>query len=552
MDLPISTRMWGNKSIFDRTWIVKMFCIVLLNAAAGCSPSPLTNVSPSASPEVDAQASPIVEDQVGNATPSEEASPTFPTATDLDPSYRMGVFYYPWYGTPEDYDEWVHWNQAGYTPPTGIGSDFYPVLGAYSSLDPRVIAQHFAWLRQAGVGVIICSWWGQGTREDRAIPVLLEQAERYGIKVAFHIEPYSGRTAMSLHSDIRYLYDRYGDHPAFFRTTTSSRWSPDERSKGFFFIWAIEVPDNDTAPVAADYWREALDRIHALPDGALVIANTTDTSWVDGGHFDGLYNYASLSTSAADSFNWAQGLPPDAWYVPSVLPGFSARRIGYAEDTYVDRKEGATYDNQWRAALGTGIEPAIVTITSFNEWHEGTQIEPAEPQSEASVYADYDPLPPEGYLDATREWVQVYLSQEWPEAIRARLRIQTASDWTTFSLLEGGRWIRPALVSASPEADFAWMEGDRFALLQPLPRAEAGQTVEMVVDLELAGLNPDDTLTFEIERGHIGWTKVELMRFEGDEPLVVDTLKWFGISGGERNARLFNLSADPFLETSQP
>ncbi|RPJ18655.1 MAG: alpha-mannosidase, partial [Chloroflexi bacterium] len=120
-----------------------------------------------------------------------------------DPSYRVAAFYYPWYGNPEIDGDWIHWTQNNHLPPEDISSDYYPALGAYSSNDPAVVAQHMLWLRQAGIGVIITSWWGQGSREDQAVPLLLQMAERYGIKVAFHIEPYQGRTAKSLAGDIQ-------------------------------------------------------------------------------------------------------------------------------------------------------------------------------------------------------------------------------------------------------------------------------------------------------------------------------------------------------------
>ncbi|MBN2555176.1 MAG: hypothetical protein JXA97_04485 [Anaerolineales bacterium] len=484
-----------------------------------------------------------------SSSSGEEADPAdaYPPVTGPDPSDRVAAFYYPWYGTPAFDGGWIHWDQSGYQPPGAIGSDYYPVLGAYSSVDPAVVAQHFAWLREAGVGVIISSWWGQGGREDRAVPTLLEIGERYGIQVAFHIEPYDGRTASTLLSDIIYLYDRYGDHPAFFRTTRSSRWSPDDRPKGLFVVWAISVPDNDSPPVEPDYWVETIDAVHNLEDGGLVIASIDDPAWVDGGHFDGLNNYASLSATGEGIFSWAGGLPQGAWYVPAVIPGFSARRVSYQLDLGVDRQEGATYDNQWREALAMGVEPALMTITSFNEWHEGTQIEPAQPQEEGSPYNDYGPLPPEGYLEATRRWVDIFLSSTFESAANARLRIRTASDWTTFGLQSGGRWIRPTLVSASEEATFAWMDGALFALNQPLADAEAGAVVEMVVDVELVDLAAGVPLAFVIERGGLGWTDVELMVFEEGEPVWVETLRWYSYSGGERNQRQFEMAPDPFL-----
>jgi len=84
--------------------------------------------------------------------------------------------------------------------------------------------------------VIISSWWGQGSNEDQTVPILLELGEQYGIKVAFHIEPYLGRTAESIVDDIKYIYGQYGDSPAFFQTANTSRWSPGESEKGCFFF----------------------------------------------------------------------------------------------------------------------------------------------------------------------------------------------------------------------------------------------------------------------------------------------------------------------------
>ncbi len=491
--------------------------------------------------------------QVGrSAASSTQAAAPFalPQAEGPAPSYRVAAFYYPWYDTPALTGAWKHWHEPGFAPPDDISSDYYPALGAYSAVDRAVVAQHFAWLRQAGVGVIITSWWGRGTFEDRAVPLLLDVAEEYGIKVAFHIEPYGGRTAERLVEDIVYLYDRYGDQPAFYRTQQASRWSPDSRNKGLFFVWLIEFADPTGPPVEASYWRDAMDAIHALPDGALVIANTTRPDWVDGGHFDGLYNYVTLRLDQQNGFAWAQGLPPDAWYAPSVAPGFSARRIQYSEDTYLPREDGATYHAQWQAALGTGVEPQMVTITSFNEWHEGTQIEPiavGKENGRGYTYADYGTLPPDGYLTLTREWVERFLSLSWPTATPIRFRIVTTSDWTTFGLVAGAQWMHPTIVSASAEATSATLENGRYLLAQPLDRAQAGQPVEMVVDVMLGGLESAETLTFEIERGHVGVTTVTLYSLQSSEPVMLQRWVWDGIAGNARNSRAFQMSAQEIV-----
>ena len=337
-------------------------------------------------------------------TPLSIPSPSGPL-----PSYRVAAFYYPWYGTPAFDKSWLHWNQNSHAPPRDIASDYYPELGPYSSNDPAVVARHMAWLRQAGIGVIIVSWWGRGSDEERPIPLIMKTAAQYGIKVAFHIEPYSGRTADSLVQNIQYIYAMYGNFPSFFRSDDTSTYSPNNQPKGMFFVWCVESPDNcGNQKVNATYWQTAVDRIHALPQGALVIANITDTSWIAAGHFDGLYNYSTLDLEKHGGFSWANALPPGSLYVPSVIPGFSAHRVGYPSDAFVPRDNGQTYNAQWAAALGTGVQPAMITITSFNEWHEGTSIEPpatGKTNGHGYAYEDFGSLPPDGYLAITRQWV---------------------------------------------------------------------------------------------------------------------------------------------------
>jgi hypothetical protein len=230
--------------------------------------------------------------------------------------------------------------------------------------------------------------------------------------------------------------------------------------------------------------------------------------------------------------------------VPGINPGFSAVRIGYDKSTYVPREGGAAYEKRWKAMLDLGIEPPLVAITTFNEWHEGTQIEPAAvgaTNGSNYTYEDYSPLPPDGYLALTRKWVDRFLSTSWPETHRIRFRLVTTSDWTTLGLVGGATWLQPDVVSASQGASYAGSEGARFLLTQPLGPAEAGSSVEMVVDILLTNVTDGVPLLFEIERGHLGSTQVELSSYAGSEPVVVQTFVWDEIAAGERNAHTFQI-----------
>jgi len=75
----------------------------------------------------------------------------------------------------------------------------------------------------------------------------------------------------------------------------------------------------------------------------------------------------------------------------------------------------------FNAALDLKPLPDIISITSYNEWHEGTQIEPAVPHKAnqdssdefskiASSYIDYSPNEPNFYLKLTKENVAKYLT----------------------------------------------------------------------------------------------------------------------------------------------
>ena len=59
---------------------------------------------------------------------------------------------------------------------------------------------------------------------------------------------------------------------------------------------------------------------------------------------------------------------------PSVGPGYDAR-LATRHEVVRPRNDGLTYDRMWKTALKADAD--VVTITSYNEWQEGTQIEPA-------------------------------------------------------------------------------------------------------------------------------------------------------------------------------
>ncbi len=102
-------------------------------------------------------------------------------------------------------------------------------------------------------------------------------------------------------------------------------------------------------------------------------------------------------------------------------------------------------------------------------------------------------------------------SENAPQSYPIRIKIRTTSDWTNFALVAGGDLVSAFLVSTTQAATNAWLQMGRFLLSQPLKQAESGQQIELVVDVLLTNVDSNTTLRFEIERGYIGLTTVELL-----------------------------------------
>ena len=174
---------------------------------------------------------------------------------------------------------------------------------------------------------------------------MIAAAGQRGIAVAVHLEPYRGRSVASTIADVIYLQGL--------------------GVRTFYLYRPFDLP-------AAD-WAPANDRFHA--QGLEVFAQTALVGAAATGHFTGVYTYDTL-VYRGGLFKrlcrqaHARGL----LCAPSVGPGYDAQRAT-GDARVKPRRNGLTYDSMWRAAIRAGADR--ITITSFNEWQEGTQIEPA-------------------------------------------------------------------------------------------------------------------------------------------------------------------------------
>ncbi|XP_065837717.1 glycoprotein endo-alpha-1,2-mannosidase-like [Oscarella lobularis] len=347
------------------------------------------------------------------------------------PNYNVHAFYYPWYGTPDVDGEYIHWNHpflphwnkeetakypsGKHQPPDDIGSNFYPEIGAYSSKNETVVHLHMYQIRLAGIGVAVVSWYPPDKKDDNGksldsvMPLLLQVAHEHKLKIAIHSEPYKERDATHMRNDIVYFMDKYGNHPAMYRFKKTN-----DVSLPMVYVYDSYLTDTQD-------WIDLLQ-----PNGKSTVRGTkydcvfisllvTDRhkGLIERANFDGFYTYFAANgfTYGSTHRNWPQlkeiADKTGKLFIPSIGPGYVDTQVRpWNGQTTRDRQSGMYYMNSFQDALR--LKPPIVSITSFNEWHEGTQIEPAVPKKTPQfTYLDYGKQGPLSYLEATRHYASL-------------------------------------------------------------------------------------------------------------------------------------------------
>eukprot|EP01111_Echinosteliopsis_oligospora_P009649 TRINITY_DN2862_c2_g1_i1.p1 TRINITY_DN2862_c2_g1~~TRINITY_DN2862_c2_g1_i1.p1 ORF type:complete len:411 (-),score=115.46 TRINITY_DN2862_c2_g1_i1:45-1277(-) len=396
--------------------------------------------SPSPTKMVDSAPSPPSPSEPTTTTTTTTPTPTTTTTQEQERNYRdVHMFYYPWYASMSNDGKWAHWNHQilphwdavtkskykydiRYEPPDDIGANFYPQRGPYSSRNKTTVEEQMKEMRGY---VVVVSWWGihgadaQGDPTDSLMHLILKAAEKYSAKIAIHLEPYTGRNANTVKGDIKYIYDNYGKYSSLFR-------DPSRGDRIIIYVYdSYHTPAQEWATVLS---KDSPNSIRGTKEDAIMLGlylEPKDKSFLIDGKFDGFYTYfaaagfthGSTRSNWVDLSKWAksQGL----FFSCSLGPGYDDTRIRpWNAMNRKSRDNGKYYDQHWESALSA--MPDIISITSYNEWHEGTQIEAAIPkQIENTIeregiysYEDYSPLYPDYYMDKTHEYSQIFMDKK--------------------------------------------------------------------------------------------------------------------------------------------
>jgi hypothetical protein len=275
------------------------------------------------------------------------------------------AFYYAWF----DKNTW----NGGKVP------DLPQTL--YNSDNHKAIARQIDQAKGGGIDAFVLNWWGKGNRTEKNLKAMLDIAAQKGFRVSVDFDinsPFMGGVG-SYADNLRHLHSVHANHAAYLRYQG--------RPVVFFY---------NVSRLSVDTWRSLRDQ--ADPGhNALWIAEGVDLKYLS--VFDGHHLY---------SITWPNRVPPSqtlsSWaskvrkynnqhgtsklWVATVMPGYDDRKVRPGNGFVRSRDGGQYYRQCWQAAIAS--KPHLVIINSFNEWPEGSYIEPSR------AYGSQ-------YLDLTRE-----------------------------------------------------------------------------------------------------------------------------------------------------
>ena len=322
-------------------------------------------------------------------TPSPSPEPGPPNEPETDAPLLVGAYWYPWYGA-----DGRHWRE---------GYRGTPLLGEYDSADLDVIRRQVAWAFDYGVDFFAASWWGRDSFEDTVtkgafLQVLEGQPFRFAIlyEAPGLLGLAGGRISLDnkaigqLTADLIYLAATYFSHPNYLQI--------DRRP--VLFIYLTRVFTGDVTGALGQVCETLVAETGTEPFliGDEVYWHVPTPSRLV--PFDGItaYNMHTSVPGIADGFServraryglWADAASrASVAFVPDVIPGFDDTAVRPEAAHPVIPRSPELFSAQLQDAMDLASGPTrLVMITSWNEWHEDTSIEPSEESGMAYLEA---------------------------------------------------------------------------------------------------------------------------------------------------------------------
>jgi hypothetical protein len=282
------------------------------------------------------------------------------------------AFYYPWY----EMNDWSYDRMSDVAAPK------------YNGGEEATLRRHIQQAADAGIDALICTWYGPNEeRLNERCRRLLQIAEESG-RLQIAIIPdqsaaFDGgmRTVDGLAGAIGVIRRDFMGSPAYLRF---------QGKPVLFFFNPPSLGD-----IGA--WQALRDRADPNRD-TFWFGGTDNFGYLD--VYDALYYFdiswearpgAAMASYAGRLANYNKSRGANKPFIGTVMPGYDDIKVrgGHRRD----RANGDYYRGTWQTAIDRNA--AAVVLTSFNEFFEGSHIEPSE------QYGDL-------YLRLTKEWSDRY------------------------------------------------------------------------------------------------------------------------------------------------
>lgn len=285
--------------------------------------------------------------------------------------------YMPWYEAKPISQAWGwHWTMNHFDPENQIegkrkiASHFYPTIGPYDSSDVSVIEYHLLTMKLAGIDGVIVDWYGLTDFRDyarlhRNTTRVLEQCERLGMSFVIC---YEDQTVAALVDAERITAAERVSHVASEITWLGKYWF-----KSGSYVKLDDKPillSFGQTGLTNEEWSQCLSQSEAK----VTYFSQHYRRSVAVGAFD--WPVPSDALKAFERFQRdARGWPRS---IPVAFPRFV--------DIYAEAKVGPSHgkldDDKGRSfrmmlELALQSKAAVVQLATWNDWGEGTQIEPS-------------------------------------------------------------------------------------------------------------------------------------------------------------------------------
>jgi len=286
----------------------------------------------------------------------------------------VGVQYYLWYN--EGFGE-AHWND---NPESGYVSD-KPLLGYYGSTKGRTIEYHLDLFEEMGLDYVILNLHvdnNVNAIELMGIQHVFDIAKKRGssLRFAIQIAPYAENIS-KLKEAIEMLTKLYASHPNYLYL---------ENKPALFWFWSSAY-DRKESFIA---FLKSLTQSYVNIAVSLRLPDEKDEGSLSFNFFEGFCPFSPLELSKPENWAYVWNSAYQAaekagmhFRIATLSPGYddsgltSASRIGNSY-RIVPREEGETYKRGMSFIESLKNPPNLVMISTFNEYHEGTHIEPSQ------------------------------------------------------------------------------------------------------------------------------------------------------------------------------